>query len=509
MTSIVAEPRKAEGKAGVFFSSSERDELLQSLEHYSRYSDLLILLTGPSCSGKSQLLHAFLGDLPGDSESCLINAKSGMGASALLGLLVRYLGGDGEPRTLWLARQFTELAARGRSLVLAVDQAELLQPEALAWLMHFQAQVQANNWPLRILLVGRPEVRERLAAEPAYAEQVLPLVMAPLNRAVAGQFLKQLESKLGRAFPPCSDVQLDAYCRKAEDSFELLLEALKQHSRRPRLHLPQLSFSRWQYLMLGAAVTLLGSLAVLHALYGPGEQPQTEPPSVVAEIPIPVLVEAEPLEPVVSAAANETRDLLQAQTEQPVVSAAPGSEPSVASVPALKTDQEHLDEASRVVEPPVDVDQRSVAIEPADEAEAIVAVGESSIVQQPEKAAVGTLSTRPSAATREPAMSAEPAVSLSSEFDWSWLARQSQDGYVLQIMGSSRQSGVTDFVARHPRQQLLWYRTERKNKPWFVVIQGYYPTRAAAQSAAAALPKSVAAQAPWIRSLGQVINERR
>lgn len=81
--------------------------------------------------------------------------------------------------------------------------------------------------------------------------------------------------------------------------------------------------------------------------------------------------------------------------------------------------------------------------------------------------------------------------------------------FTLQVLGSSSRSNVEEFVARHASSSLLWYETRNNGNPWFVIIQGVYASRDAAQSAVANLPAELRNLQPWVRSVSDVQNDIR
>ena len=86
-----------------------------------------------------------------------------------------------------------------------------------------------------------------------------------------------------------------------------------------------------------------------------------------------------------------------------------------------------------------------------------------------------------------------------------WL--MSGDGWGVQLIGTSDQAGAVAYVERWQQSaadHLLWYRTERNGKPWFVVLGGEFKTREQATNWASALPAKMKNGTPWVRKLGAV-----
>lgn len=79
--------------------------------------------------------------------------------------------------------------------------------------------------------------------------------------------------------------------------------------------------------------------------------------------------------------------------------------------------------------------------------------------------------------------------------------------YTVQLLGAASRANVEAFVQRNSGSPLYWFETQNQGRPWYVVIHGNYPSRAAAQSAASALSGELGRLQPWIRSVGAVQND--
>jgi DamX protein len=79
--------------------------------------------------------------------------------------------------------------------------------------------------------------------------------------------------------------------------------------------------------------------------------------------------------------------------------------------------------------------------------------------------------------------------------------------FTVQLLGSTSRANVEDFVRRHASTPLYWFETRNQGNPWFVVMMGAYPSRAAAQTAASGLAGELGRLEPWIRSIGTIHGE--
>jgi DamX protein len=77
--------------------------------------------------------------------------------------------------------------------------------------------------------------------------------------------------------------------------------------------------------------------------------------------------------------------------------------------------------------------------------------------------------------------------------------------FLLQLLGAESRATIDKFKAGVGRgQNLMIYHTQLRGKPWFIVMTGPYPTRAAAQAAVAQMPEPLRNQQPWPRSVANV-----
>lgn len=86
-----------------------------------------------------------------------------------------------------------------------------------------------------------------------------------------------------------------------------------------------------------------------------------------------------------------------------------------------------------------------------------------------------------------------------------WVAAQEAQRYTLQLIGGSDRDAVIRYIRdRNIAPDAAYYTTAREGRPWYVVVYGNYPDRAAAQAALLNLPPNVFATSPWIRQFGDI-----
>jgi len=198
-----------------FFEGREHDEALSRLGFLvSEQSMLLGMLTGEVGCGKTLTRAVFTDHLATDRFCVVTQENSSFRFNDLLELVLRAV--DGEPpsrRRGKLARYdsflkiIERLAAEKRHLVLIFDEAQEMSPATLNELKQLTNLNRAGKSLLTVILVGQPELRERVARLPAINQRIsLRFHLHPLSRAEAGDYLRHRLKAAGHPsgdlFPP-------------------------------------------------------------------------------------------------------------------------------------------------------------------------------------------------------------------------------------------------------------------------------------------------------------------
>lgn len=83
------------------------------------------------------------------------------------------------------------------------------------------------------------------------------------------------------------------------------------------------------------------------------------------------------------------------------------------------------------------------------------------------------------------------------------------EAYTLQLLGSSSQSGMRDFVDKHEDMEILVFEEELNGKPWFVAVTGRYKTVEEARGGLAGMPQALRRLKPWPRQFSSVQEDIR
>jgi septal ring-binding cell division protein DamX len=223
----------------------------------------------------------------------------------------------------------------------------------------------------------------------------------------------------------------------------------------------------------------------------------------------PALAQAVPSQPTVappekSEPQQETERVRPAETQTkiettPLLAQAVPSPPTVA--PVEKSEPWQGTELVRPVEP-------QTKIEP------ILAAEEQSVYSQPNVATPEQRELPGKADLRQAEMRPQPVKEVVIEKNEEkiihrekWLLSQESSHYTIQLMGARKEVLLFNFVGKNQlleQNEVAFYQTTFKDKPWFQLLYGVYATKKDAWSAADNLPPKIRKSSPWIRRLSAV-----
>ncbi|UVK78197.1 MAG: Cell division protein DamX [Sodalis sp. Fse] len=76
--------------------------------------------------------------------------------------------------------------------------------------------------------------------------------------------------------------------------------------------------------------------------------------------------------------------------------------------------------------------------------------------------------------------------------------------YTLQLSSASQPETLNAYARKQQLSQYWVYETRRDGKPWYVLINGVYPSLSQAKNAITQLPAEVQVKKPWAKQLKQV-----
>jgi len=464
---------------GLFYPGAGRQALLGQLADGLRYGAPLLLVHGDQGVGKQYLVDQMLGGLDPESFSvALLEANVLQGVEQILALLsAAWLAPepfDGDRLQTQLTQCATAADDESRVLLLVVQRAQHLDPAAVELLTRI-LELSAGL-PVKILLVLDaldPDEIFQLAVLFDQAPDHLRWSLAPLTLSETGEYLEYRLRTGGMGHARFSRQQIERVFNLSLGNLQRInsvaSELLRNALAAPR-KLPVMPALPWTH----AGALLLVVLVVLALLFSGGESgPEAVTP--VSQTTVPAAVA-----PNTGAPLTATKPPEEAVTTGP----APTQQVPGQQVPAQEAPVTSVTAETAPVQP--------APVQPAPVQPAPV---------QPAPVQQSVATTRPvstpvvAAPTKAMPLSADDARTR-------WIRSLPADHFALQLLSAREKATVEKFLTLYPSvQQLSYYRTVRNGAPWFVVVQGNYPSREAAQSAVAKLPENLQKQQPWIRKL--------
>ncbi len=192
---------KIQSGAGDYYLPTSHIQLLEQIEHLSRYSHFIQIITGVSGSGKTTLLQQFYPNA-GDSSvhACFIQARPEMNTEALLAELSQQLNlntdqfSAASTQLKALVDHAEQLLQQSRQVLIVIDDAEHLTLDALELLFNQLSTLADDDFRPHIVLFATPLIMQTIAA-PSLSEVVETschfIEIPPLDRASLDALLEQ------------------------------------------------------------------------------------------------------------------------------------------------------------------------------------------------------------------------------------------------------------------------------------------------------------------------------
>lgn len=519
---------------GFRFFPAQRKPVLGQLHHLARYSQLLLVVTGPHGSGKTLLRQALVASTNKQSvQSVVISARGAGDVGGVLRQVAQGLGMQQMDVRSILA-QVSQLALTGQEVYLLVDDAEQLADAALDALFTLAAG-NADGRP-HVFLFAESDILPRLELLADGEERFHAIELLPYSEDETREYLAQRLDGAGQGIDLLSDDQVtDIHLSSGgwpgainQAAREVLVESMLASRAGggaaaggglPKKHLLAVAVVA---LALGAAWLMQGRTEstppmVTEApieLVPQGAVPasvDTDKPAAQAAaasgqgaavefsgssqpLPLPLVGEAQPVirEPLAQASGmqeGEEGGVAEAQAPVPAAaSSAPVVTPVPVSAPVVPT-VASAPPAQAVAPKPVPV---QAPVQPVVAAKS-VAPAPAPKPAQP-KPAAAVVKPVPAVASAAPAPGGE------------WYASRPAGNYALQILGTRSESSAKAFVSKNGGEY-RYFKKLHQGQPLYVVTYGQFSSRAAAQAAIKSLPAAVQAGKPWPRSFASIQQE--
>lgn len=495
---------------GFKFFPAQRKPVLGQLHHLARYSQLLLVVSGPEGSGKTLLRQALVASTNKQSVlSVVVSAKGASDPASILRQVAQGLQVQ-RPDLPSLLAQVAQLALTGQDVYILVDDAEDLSDAALSSLMGLAAGNSEGR--AHVFLFAESQLLPRLDLVAAGDERFHVIELQPYSEDEARDYLSQRLEGAGQGVEILSDEQLEEIQERSdgwpgrinEVAREVLVDAmLAQRSAGAR---GGFAFNLPRKHVLALGVVLIGVVA---AWFMQGRVADDVPAPVIAQLPLgAVAPEAQP-----------------AGSESGSSSAAPAIEFEGANQPLPLP---LVGEAQPVIREPLAQAAGLGGVEEAEGVGAALARG-MTVDTAPVAPAAPVLNPAPAPATPvapvekpvvlavKPAVQAAPVAAppqppkvkpspVPSSVTKGWYESQVGSRFTLQVLGSRQEAAAQAFIkANGPEYR--YFKKLHQGQPLYVVTYGNFATRAAAQAALRSLPAKVQAGKPWPRNFAGIQQE--
>ncbi|AHL74033.1 cell division protein [Stutzerimonas stutzeri] len=474
---------------GFKFFPAQRKPVLGQLHHLARYSQLLLVVTGPEGSGKTLVRQALVASSNKQAvQSVVVSPQETVDSNAVLQQIAQALGSQDADFESIMA-QIIQLALTGQEVYVLVDDAERLTGAAVETLLRL-AQGSPQGRP-HVFLFGEHALVDRLEALVEGEERFHVIALQPYEEDETREYLALRLEGAGGGLDCFSEEQIvhihensggwpGAINQAARDELLDAMQHSKAHRKSAgwRLPLPM------KHVLALAAVVCVVVIALLMR----DSSDQSMAPTT-ASLPLDAGRSASPSQEPSSIELGEREgsalDLVPPQPEQPLI-----REP-LAAAGSAETD----DSSGALIE------ESAVNGDPArDESQAPAEAGSPAPVQNS-----ATEPVLPSEVSREPARQvvAKPAAVAPAA---DWYASQPKTNYLVQVLGTRTRSNAEALVKQRGNS-FRYFVKQHEGKPLYVVTHGSFPSRNAALEAIKALPASLKAGKPWARSFASVQQE--
>lgn len=469
---------------GFKFFPAQRKPVLGQLHHLARYSQLLLVVTGPEGSGKTLVRQALVASSNKQSvQSVVITPQDTFDSNHVLQQVAQALG---SPRADFEAimAQVIQMGLTGQEVYLLVDDAERLTGAAVETLLRLA--VGSPEGRPHVFLFGQQSLVGRLEALVEGEERFHVIALQPYELEETREYLAMRLEGAGSGLDCLSEEQIARIYDVSggwpgsinEAARDELLDAM-EHSKAKRssgLRLP---------LPMKHLLAVLAVLAVVAVAFLMRGGDPVEPAPSVTSLPLGANPAAE-------------SDVQSAQAEAPV----PASEEPIVREPLAASGA-----------PELEGDGEEAGDEPA----AAPSIPEPAPQVNEPAPAVVEETPAPRASAPEPVPPAEPKAPQRSEpvrqdvaepapADSGWYASQPAGHYLVQVLGTRDENNAKGLVRQHG-SGYRYFVKQHEGKPLYVVTYGSFSSRNAAVQAIQSLPASLKAGKPWARTVGSVQKE--
>ncbi len=508
---------------GFKFFPAQRKPVLGQLHHLARYSQLLLVVTGPQGSGKTLLRQALVASTNKQSvQSVVVSARGASDAAGVLRQVAQALN-VAQAEMQAILSQIVQLALTGQEVYLLVDDAEQLGESALEALLGL-ADGTPEGRP-HVFLFGEASLIDRLeqlcADAESEGERFHVIELAPYTEDETREYLEQRLEGAGQGIELFTAEQITdihehssgwpgAINQVARDSMIEAMIASRSAVKRPSVgfKMPK------KYILALGGVVVAGVLAavLIPGRGGNTNAPTTQPANAQAQLPLgqgtPSAQQSNNGGPAIEFAGNsQPMPLPLVGNSQPVMrgplaEAAGSGDGDDDGVPVSSIERPPT---VTTTAPPAGVAAGPAAAPAAPRSS--IAPPPAAAKPAPAQAATPAPAAKPAPApTQVAAAKPAPAAAAKPAAGGSWYSTQAPGRYVVQILGTSSETTAQAFVAEQGGEY-RYFKKSLQGKPLYVITYGNFSDRAAALAAIKVLPAKVQAGKPWPRTVASIQQE--
>lgn len=477
---------------GFKFFPAQRKPVLGQLHHLARYSQLLLVVTGPLGSGKTLLRQALVASTNKQSvQSVVVSARGAGDAAGVLGQVAQALDvSNAEPTAI--LKQVVQLGLTGQEVYLLVDDAEQLDESALDALLALAAGTPEGR--PHVFLFGESSLIAELEQLSGEEERFHVIELQPYEEEETREYLALRLEGAGQGIELLSAQQISDIHESSDGwpgtinqvARDAMIEAMI--ASRSAVKRPKMGFNMPKKHILAISAVVVVAIAAAWLIPGRNKAP-TAPgePAEQAQLPL----GAPAVEFAGSGQPTNLPMVGQPVMRGPLAQEAGGISEGDDGVPL---------EGSTDTPPTVTTTAPPAGATPSPAPAPVV---KPAPAPTPTPAPVATAKPAPAPAAKP----AEKPVSVAkAAAGSSWYASQPAGHYVVQVLGTSSETSAQNFI-KAQGGEYRYFKKSLNGKPLYVITYGSFASRDAAVAAIKTLPAKVQAGKPWPRTVASVQQE--
>lgn len=500
---------------GFKFFPAQRKPVLGQLHHLARYSQLLLVVTGPQGSGKTLLRQALVASTNKQSVQSVVVSARGAGDSAGILRQVAQALDVAQAEIGAILAQVVQLALTGQEVYLLVDDAEQLDESALEALMALAAGAPEGR--PHVFLFGESSLIAQLEQLSLEEERFHVIELQPYTEDETREYLEQRLEGAGRGIELFTAEQISDIHESSDGwpgninqvARDAMIEAMI--ASRSAVKRPSMGFKMPKKHVLAISAVVVVAVAAAWLMPGRNKAPTTgAPANEQAQLPLGQGAQTNGGAPAVEFAGNTQPMPLplvgnsQPVMRKPLAEAAGGITEGDDGVPVEGSSATPPTVTTTAPPAGVPAGPTPTPVTKPTPAPTQVATAKPAPVPAAKPAPAPVAKAAPAAKPVE--KPAEKPATVAKAAGGTWYAGQAPGNYVVQILGTSSEATAQNFV-KEQGGEYRYFKKVLNGKPLYVITYGNFANRDAAVTAIKALPAKVQAGKPWPRTVASVQQE--